>query len=83
MNSFMNAYFGPLDKQWCGYFLILSFIFFISLVVIIIGGIYHIIMNRKKLDFKIISTGVIVLFNAWLSYFVNRLFYTMCNNSVH
>jgi hypothetical protein len=83
MNSFMNAYFGPLNKQWCVYFLILSFIFFISLVVIIIGGIYHIITNRKKLDFKMISTGVIVLFNAWLSYFVNRLFYTMCNNSIH
>ena len=82
MNSLMSMYFGPLDKKWCVYFLILSFLFFISLIVIILTEIYFIIMNFKKLNFKMVSSGIVILFNVFLSYFVNRLFYNMCNGTV-
>jgi hypothetical protein len=29
-----------------------------------------------------ITSGVIILFNIFLAYFVNRLLYTMCNKSL-
>ena len=38
--------------------------------------------NINKLNFRMITSGVIILFNIFLAYFVNRLLYTMCNKSL-
>ena len=82
MSDFMSKYFGPLDKSSCVYFLIISVIFFILLLVAIFGNIFWIIKNYKKVDFKMISGGVVMLFNIFLAYFVNRLLFTMCTKSL-
>jgi hypothetical protein len=82
MNSFMETYFGPLDKQSCVYFLFLSMIFFAVLVFAIITEMIFVIKNFKTLNFRILSSGILLLFNAFIAYFVNRLLYTMCSKSL-
>jgi hypothetical protein len=82
MSDFMSNYFGPLDKSSCVYFLIISVIFFILLLVAIFGNIFWIIKNYKNVDFKMISGGVVMMFNVFLAYFVNRLLFTICTKSL-
>lgn len=82
MSDFVSNYFGPLDKTNCVYFLIISAIFFLLLVISIFGNIFVIIKDYKKMDFRTISGGLIMMFNVFLAYFVNRLLYTMCTKSL-
>jgi predicted membrane protein len=82
MSDFMTTYFGPLDKQSCVYFLFLSMIFFAILIFTLIGEVFYIIKHFKDLNFRLISSGVLLLFNSFIAYFVNRLFYTMCSKSL-
>ncbi len=82
MSDLMTTFFSPLDKQSCVYFLILSMIFFVMLVFAIITEIVFIFKNFKTLDFRIISSGILLLFNAFVAYFVNRLLYTICSKSL-
>jgi hypothetical protein len=78
----MSAYFGPLDKNSCIYFLIMTILFFISLIILFLNEIRYLIMNLNKLDFKKLTSGIIILFNIFLAYFVNRLLYTMCTKTL-
>lgn len=82
MSNFMSAYFGPLDKNSCVYFLIMTILFFISLIILFLNEIRYLIMNLNKLDFKKLTSGIIILFNIFLAYFVNRLLYTMCTKTL-
>jgi hypothetical protein len=36
----------------------------------------------NKLNFRLISGGIIILFNVFIAYFMNRLLYTMCTKSL-
>ena len=82
MGDFMTSYFGPLDKESCVYFLFLSMIFFAILVFTLIGEALFVIKNYKNLNFKVFSNGVLLLFNSFIAYFVNRLLYTMCSKTL-
>ena len=82
MSDFMTTYFGPLDKQSCVYFLILTMLFFALLIFTIVGEVIFLIKNFKDLDFRVFTSGVLLLFNSFLAYFVNRLLYTMCSKSL-
>ena len=82
MSDFMTTYFGPLDKQSCIYFLFLSMIFFAILIFTIIAEALFIIKRYKELDFRVFTSGVLLLFNVFIAYFVNRLLYTMCSKSL-
>ena len=35
MSDFMNTYFGPLNKEWCNYFLFISMFMFALLIIAI------------------------------------------------
>ena len=78
----MSMFFGPLNKNACFYFLILTILFFIGLILVIVNEIYFIITNLNRLNLKMISYGFIVIFNIFIAYFVNRLLYTMCSKSL-
>jgi hypothetical protein len=78
----MTTYFGPLDKQACVYFLFLTMVFFALLIFTIIGEIMYVIRRYKEIDFRVFTSGVLLLFNSFLAYFVNRLLYTMCSKSL-
>jgi hypothetical protein len=82
MTDFMADYFGPLDKTNCVYFLIICAIFFILLVFSLFANILWVIKNYKQLNFRIFTGGVLMLFNLFIAYFVNRLLYSMCNKSL-
>lgn len=82
MSNLMQSFFGPLDKGSCVYFLIVCGIFLISLVIILFTELLFIIRHSDKLNFKVISSGTVILFNIFLAYFVNRLLYTMCTKSL-
>lgn len=82
MSNFMSAYFGPLDKSSCVYFLIMTIVFFIALIILFLNEIRYLIMNLNKLDFRKLTSGIIILFNIFLAYFVNRLLYTMCTKTL-
>jgi hypothetical protein len=80
--SGLMAFFEPLDKGACVYFLIISVLFFISLVILFGAELLYVIKNFGKIKFRNISNGLIILFNVFIAYFVNRLLYTMCNKSL-
>ena len=82
MSDFMTTYFGPLDKGSCVYFLFLTMFFFGILVFSVITEIIFLVRRGKELNLRILTSGVLLLFNAFLAYFVNRLLYTMCSKSL-
>jgi hypothetical protein len=82
MSNLLSMFFGPLDKSACLYFLLLSILAFITLIIIIIFAIVMLIKNPNKLDYKMGINGVLASINIFLVYFVNRLMYTMCIKSL-
>jgi hypothetical protein len=78
----MSTYFGPLDKSACVYFFIIALIFFIALVFVFISELLFLVQNYNKLNLRMISATVLVLFNLFLAYFFNRLLYGMCTRSL-
>ena len=82
MSDFMTTYFGPLNKEACNYFLFFTMLFFVMLVLTIIMEIVFVFKNFQKLDFRTFTSGVLLLFNSFLAYFVNRLLYSMCSKSL-
>ena len=83
MSDFLATYFGPLSKQYCLYFYILSIFFGFIFVLAILGMIYAIIKYHKKITSMAVLNMVSLLANIFLAYFVNRLLHTMCLNSTH
>lgn len=82
MSNLVTKFFGPLDKGNCIYFLIICGIFFITLVLTLFSELYFVIRHSDKLNFRVVSNGILILFNIFLAYFVNRLLYTMCSRSL-
>ncbi len=78
----MSMFFGPLDKSSCVYFFILTIIFFVGLLILIFNEMIYILQNLNKLNMRMLSSGVIIIFNIFVAYFVNRLLYTMCSKSL-
>jgi len=82
MSNFINYFFGPLNKEYCFYFYFLSIVFGLSFVLLAIGTLMAVIKDYKKLDLKIMFNLILLLINAFLVYFVNRLLYSMCSKSL-
>jgi hypothetical protein len=82
MSDFMATFFGPLDKDSCVYFLFLTIVFFSLFVFAVITEIIYLFKKSKELNFRILSSGLMLLFNFFIAYFVNRLLYTMCTKSL-
>lgn len=82
MSNFVSQFFGPLDKGSCAYFLIISIIFFVGLVILILNEIYFVATNFRRINLRMFTSGVIIMFNIFLAYFVNRLLYSMCTKTL-
>lgn len=86
MNSVLNNLFGPLPKEYCNYFYIISIFFYVVLISFIILSLGYLIKNYnnlKDIKFILLIYGIQVIVSLFLSYFVNRLLYSMCVNSLH
>ena len=72
----INSLFSPLDKKYCMYFYILSVIAFIFILFSLVSLIL-LLGDYSKHKYVIMSTisSIIML---GLTYFSNRLLYTMC-----
>jgi hypothetical protein len=81
-NSFMDRFFGPLSKEYCNYFYIVSIIFAISFVFIIISILYLMVTNIKKFDMSLTISSLSSLISLLAAYLVNRLLYTMCVKTI-
>ena len=77
----VNKLFAPLGKEYCMYFYYMSVIGLVSFVAAIISMLYLLI--KKKLDTYSTINSVTLLVSTILSYFVNRLMYTMCAASLN
>ena len=82
MTDFVSKYFGPLSKDSCVYFLIISSIFFVMMVTFVFINLFWLIKNYRQANFRLFTGGVVMFFNIFLAYFVNRLLYTMCTKSL-
>jgi hypothetical protein len=78
MDNFMDAYFGPLGKEYCVYFYVLSIIFGVTFVLSAISIGSFIVMHGKKVDSMFVANSFLILFNTFLAYLSNRLLNTMC-----
>ncbi len=78
----MELYFGPLDKSSCRYFLFIAMFFFFMMVIAIISDVIWVVKNYKSLNSKSFSGAILMLFNLFIAYFVNRLLYSMCSKSL-
>jgi len=77
-----SAVYGPLDKSSCVYFFAWTMFFFILLVIAFFAELYVLLTDFKRLTRGNIIGGIVMFFNIFLAYFVNRLLYTMCNKSL-
>lgn len=82
MSDFMTMLFGPLNKDWCNYFLFISMLMYVIFIIVIFSEIVFIFKNYKSIDLRSIMHGFLMLVNAFLAYMVNRLLYTMCVKSI-
>ena len=81
-NSFMNKYFGPLPRDYCIYFYIMSIMFGILLALSAISMAIYIVTHLNKLRMPFVINGMLVLFNLFLGYIANRLLHTMCIKAI-
>ena len=82
MTDIMNELFGPLGKEWCIYFYVLSIFFFASFIISAGFMLYKIAKNPKDLSVMFFFNSVFVLLYTLIPYYVNRLLYTMCMYSL-
>lgn len=76
----MQNLFGPLSKEYCLYFYILSIIGMISLILVVLSALFIGISKRKGLDFYVQMMSVAIAYGIF--YFQNRLLHTMCMGAV-
>ena len=80
--SFMDQYFGPLPREYCVYFYVLSIAFGITFVMSAISIAYFMITNIKKVNTMFVVNSIFILLNSFLAYIANRLLHTMCVKSI-
>jgi hypothetical protein len=78
----MSNYFGPLSKDYCMYFYLMSIFFFIIMLLGLVGVVSTIILKPKQINMMFFINSAMLLMNSVLAYFVNRLLHTMCANSI-
>jgi hypothetical protein len=74
----MDTYFGPLSKDYCIYFYILSIIAGVTFALSAISIFSYTLINFKKINSMFVVNSILVLFNTFLAYIANRLLNTMC-----
>lgn len=76
MSDVMDYLYGPLSKDYCIYFYILSILGFVLLILFLVPAIFMGIMKRKGVDYYFTILGV--SFGYAIFYFQNRLLHSMC-----
>ena len=77
MNNALNDAFGPMDPSNCDFFLIVSMI---GALVMIMSLVYGIMKYSENKSILIIALSVL---QPFVLYFQNRLLYNMCIGSIN
>jgi len=72
----MDSIFGPLDRKYCLFFYYIAIIFFVYMVFVIVSMLYNAVKNTGSSQYYLYSVGLMLSFA--LSYFQNRILYSMC-----
>ena len=73
--------FSPLGKQYCNYFYYVSIISFIMLVIAVLSLVFTLVLSKSK-DKMLLMHSIPAFISLLLSYFTNRLLYSMCVGSL-
>jgi hypothetical protein len=80
MAGVMNNLFGPLGREYCIWFYFLSVLSFVSLVLFMIPAVWRGLSAKKNAWYYL---GVLaVTFMYGITYFQNRLLFSMCSGSM-
>lgn len=82
MTGFMNKYFGPLPREYCVYFYILSVMFGVIFVSSAVSIAYFMVTHYNKVNTTFVINSLMILLNTFLAYVVNRLLHTMCVKAI-
>lgn len=74
----MDRFFGPLGKEYCMYFYILTVFFGVMFFFSLLSLGMYILMNLRKMTIQFILNSAFGLVNGFLLYMVNRLMYSVC-----
>lgn len=77
-----NTFFSPLSRDACLYFYLLTVFSFIVIVISVVSGLAYMVTKSSKITFNFITHFILIIINFFLVYFVNRLYYSMCINSL-
>ena len=76
MDTFLESFFGPLSKDYCLYFYILSIVGFVLLTMMLASTLMIGITKRKGIEFYLQAVSIAIAYGIF--YFQNRLLYSMC-----
>ena len=78
MASMNDTLYGPLGKEYCIYFYILSVFGFISLILVVISSLVIGIYKKKGIDFYLQAFTLAIVYG--MLYLQNRLLFNMCES---
>jgi uncharacterized membrane protein len=79
MDNLQQTFFGPLDKQYCLYFYVLSVIGLVFVFIVLVGALVMGISKKKGIEFYL--SALVGSLGYAIFYFQNRLLYSMCLGS--
>ena len=80
MTTGIDALFGPISKQYCFYFYILSVFGLVSLVFFVVSTLVLGLSKGKGIMFYLGAISVAVVYG--MIYLQNRMLYNMCSHSL-
>jgi hypothetical protein len=80
MSDFMNTVFGPLSGEYCLYFYYTSILSFFLFVAGLVVGLVNGLQKKKGIMFYVFLVGGLLTY--LVSYFVNRLMFSVCTKSL-
>ena len=78
----LKDFVSPFDKSYCNYFYLLMWFFIIAFILSLGLLVYGIFTSSAKDRLHTSLNVISLLINILLAYFTNRLFYSMCVNSL-
>ena len=80
MTDIMDYLYGPLGKEYCIWFYILSVLGFVSFIAILISIMMMAFGKKKGSEFYLPMFGIALTYIV--AYFQNRLLYSMCSGQM-
>ena len=80
MSDFMNTVFGPLSGEYCLYFYYLSIFSMFLFVLAVVTGVITGLRRDKSFGFYASVVGASLIY--LVTYFVNRLMFSVCSKAL-